>query len=312
MSPLKRKLTFLIVTAAVAACAAGAYAATQTSSTSPRKAFFNDVAHRLHVTPAQLKKAMAGAFADRLSALVASGRLTKAQASAIEQRMKSSGRFAGPGPFGIAGFGPGFGRGFAPGMRRGLGRGMRPGFGPGSFAYPPNVKPGAKLPPNGKLPPGAKPGAVLPPGVTAPAPRAGAMPLPLFGGPAFGFLLPGGMKATVSYLKIRPAELLAELRAGKSLAEIAKVRGKSVSGLESAIESPFKTRLSRQVAAKHLTKAQASKLMSAIDARVAGGMNLKVQRLPARFRARVLPGLRRFGPVPHGAAKKHLGALFPG
>jgi hypothetical protein len=304
LSPLKRKLTFLIVIAAVAACAAGAYAATQTSSTSPRQAFFNDVAHRLHVTPAQLKKAMAGAFADRLSALVASGRLTKAQASAIEQRMKSSGRFAGPGPFGIARFGPGFGHGF--------GRGMRPGFGPGWSAHPPNVKPGAKLPPNGKLPPGAKRRGILPPGFTTPVPRASTVPLPLFGGPAFGLLVPGGMKATVSYLKIRPAELMAELRAGKSLAEIAKAHGKSVSGLESAIESQFKSRLSRQVAAKHLTKAQASKLMSAIDARVAGVMNLKVQRLPARFGAHGLRGLHRVRPVPHGAAKKNLGALFSG
>lgn len=306
MSSLKRKLTFFIVIAAVAACAAGAYAATQSSSTSPRQAFLNDVAHRLHVTPAQLKKAMEGAFADRLSALVASGRLTKAQASAIAQRMKSSSRFPGLGlglgKFGIAGFG----------------RGMHRGFGPGWFAYPPNSSyppnfvypPGAKLRPNGKLPPGAKPGAVLPPGLAVPVPKAHAVPFPLLGGPAFGLLVPGGMKATVKYLGIRPAELLAAIRAGKSLAEIAKAHGKSASGLEAAIESKFKTRLGRQVAAGHLTKAQASKLLSAVDARVAGVMNLRVQRLPARFRTDRLPELRRFRHVPRGAAKKSRGALF--
>jgi hypothetical protein len=294
--PLKRKLTFLIVIAAVAACAAGAYAATQSSGASPRQAFFNDVAHRLHVTPAQLKKAMEGAFADRLSAMVASGRLTKAQASAIEQRMKSSGRYPGLGAFGPGGFGRGM-------------RGFGPGVGPGWFAYRPGAKPG-ELPPNVKLPPGAKPKAKLPPGLMAPVPQASAVPFPVFFGPALRLLVPGGKKAVVRYLGIRPAELMAELRAGKSLAEIAKAHGKSASGLESAIESAFKTRLSRQVGAKHLTMAQAGKLLTAIDARVAGVMNLKLQRLPARFRTYRLPGLRRFRAVPPGLAKKHPGALF--
>jgi hypothetical protein len=292
LSPLKRKLTFLVVIAAVAACAAGAYAATQSTGTSPRQAFFNDVARRLHVTPGQLKKAMEGAFADRLAAMVASGRLTKAQASAIEQRVKSSGRYPGLGQFGPGAYG----------------RGMRRGFGFGWLAY----KPGAKLPPNVKLPPGAKPKGAVPPGFMSPAPRAQAVPFPPFlGGPAFGLLVPGGMQAVVSYLGIHPAQLMAELRTGKSLAEIARAHGKSVSGLESAIDSAFKIRLSRHIKASQLTKAQAAKLLSAVDARVAGVVNLKEHWLaPRPFRAHRLPGLGGSRPVPHRAAKQDLGALF--
>lgn len=305
MSPLKRKLTFLIVIAAVSACAAGAYAATQSSGASARQAFLNDVAHRLHVTPAQLKKAMAGAFADRLTALVASGRLTKAQANAIRQRLKSSGRVAGFGIFGAGRFGHAF----------------RAGPKAGWYAYPPGVKPGGKpgawvpggkLPPGAKLPPGTKlpPDAKVPPGMLAPGPGPRAVPFPIFAGPAFGLLVPGGMKAVVNYLGIRPGQLLAQLRAGKSLAEIAKAHGKSVSGLESTITSAFKTRVNHLLAAKHVTKAQASKILSGFDAQIAGIINLRVRPFPARFRRFHLPGGGRFRLVPHGAAKHHLSALF--
>jgi hypothetical protein len=267
VSPLKRKLTFLIVVAAVAASAAGAFAATQASSSSPRQAFLKDVAHRLHVTPAQLKQAVAGAVADRLSALVAAGRLTKAQASAIEKRMKASGRLAGLGL-----------------LRRGGGRQVGPGFGPGWYGYPPGLAvPGAQLPPGAKLPHGAKlpPGLKLPPGAKFP-PRAVPFPAFSFG---FGFLVPGGRKAAVSYLGLRPGQLMAQLRSGKSLAEIARARGKSVTGLKSAIESGLRARLTRQVAAKHLTKAQAGKIQAALDARIAAVMNIKMGRVAGRFRA---------------------------
>ena len=58
--------------------------------------FWNDVAHRLGVTPTRLQTAMQQAMADRLEALVKQGALTRAQADAIEKRMRE-GPFMGPG-----------------------------------------------------------------------------------------------------------------------------------------------------------------------------------------------------------------------
>jgi AraC-like DNA-binding protein len=82
----KNRFAIGAVALAAAAFAGGAYAATQ-SGTSSRQAFLNDVAKRLNVSPAQLKAAMAAAFTDRIQAEVKDGRLTQAQASAIEQRI---------------------------------------------------------------------------------------------------------------------------------------------------------------------------------------------------------------------------------
>lgn len=61
--------------------------------------FWNDVAHRLGVTPTRLQTAMQQAMADRLDALVKQGALTRAQADAIEKRMQQhpGGPLMGPG-----------------------------------------------------------------------------------------------------------------------------------------------------------------------------------------------------------------------
>jgi hypothetical protein len=90
---------------------AGALAATQLSSSNPRQAYFDDVANRLHVTPAQLSDAMKQATLDRVNAALAAGKITQAQADAIKSRIAQSGALF---------IGPGFGGRF--GM-------VRPGFG---------------------------------------------------------------------------------------------------------------------------------------------------------------------------------------
>jgi hypothetical protein len=74
---------------AAGAFAGGAYAAT--SGTSPKHAFLNDVAKRLHVTPQQLKDAFQGALQDQLNAAVKAGKLTQAQANAIEKGIRDGG-----------------------------------------------------------------------------------------------------------------------------------------------------------------------------------------------------------------------------
>jgi hypothetical protein len=100
---LKGRLVIGLAALAVVAFAGGAYAATQSSGPTTRQAFLNDVAKRLHVTPQQLTAALNGAATDQLQAEVKAGRLTQAQANALEQRLKKNG--AAPAvPFGF--FGP--------------------------------------------------------------------------------------------------------------------------------------------------------------------------------------------------------------
>jgi len=100
---------------AAAAFAGGAYAASQEPSMSGRQAFLNDVAKRLKVTPAQLSSALNGAFKDQLDAAVKAGKLTQAQANAIEQ---SAQRAGAPPAFGLLPGGP---RGFGPVAKAGEG-----------------------------------------------------------------------------------------------------------------------------------------------------------------------------------------------
>lgn len=100
--PRRRKLLIVGAVLSAGAFAGGAYAAT-TSNTSPRQAFLNDVAGRLHVTPQQLSSAIKGATEDQLQAAVRAGKLTQAQANAIEKRIREGA--VGPGPVGPL-FGP--------------------------------------------------------------------------------------------------------------------------------------------------------------------------------------------------------------
>lgn len=76
----------------------------------------------------------------------------------------------------------------------------------------------------------------------------------------FGFRLgfgPGrSLDAAAHYLGLTDKQLRTQLRSGKSLAQIAKSRGKSLSGLESVIRSAVTARLDRMVQNKLITAAQ--------------------------------------------------------
>src|SRR2546423_14383973 len=82
---LKRKAAGAAAGLALVAGAAGAAYAVSGGSSDNRQAFLNDVAGRLHVTPQQLKDAVAGAFDDRLAAHGKGGRPTQAQAHGIKR-----------------------------------------------------------------------------------------------------------------------------------------------------------------------------------------------------------------------------------
>ena len=119
---LKRRIVIAAVVLGVVGLG-GTALATSSSGGNP---FLNDVAGRLGIAPAKLQAAINGAISDRLNQLVKQGKLTRAQAKAIEQRMQQHGGvrpFAGPfgGPFGGGAFhhhfrgGPRPGFGFGPG-----------------------------------------------------------------------------------------------------------------------------------------------------------------------------------------------------
>jgi hypothetical protein len=163
-STLKRRLAIGAAGLAVLGGAGGTYAATQGGpGDDERKAFVNDAAKRLDVSPGKLQSALRGAFQDRLDAAVKSGRLTRAEADEIKRH---AGRNGGPpGPLGVRHRGP----------------------------------------------------------------------------------VPPGIEAATKYLEISPARLHARLRAGKSLADIARERGKSVEGLKDALRKAFDARVDNLV-----------------------------------------------------------------
>ena len=234
----KRKLVIGLAALAVAASAGGAYAATQSSAPDSRQAFLNDVAKRLNVTPQQLSSALNGAFLDQLQAAVKDGRLTQAQANALEQRLKATQGAAPAVPFGP--FGPHLAH---PGLP---GRGF--GFGPVGGA--------------------------------------------------------GGLQGAASYLGISDMQLFRELSSGKSLAQIATSRGKTVAGLESAMTAATKARLDKLVAAKVITSAQETQILK----RFSAGLSARVNQKGVPFKR---PGFRLRNGVPTPPVPPVPGAAAP-
>jgi hypothetical protein len=91
------------------------------------------------------------------------------------------------------------------------------------------------------------------------------------GGPWHGpFLLPPGgpLDAAATYLGVSVTDLFTELRSGKTLAQIATSKGRSVSGLEAAMVKAQTTQLDKAVSQGHLTKSQASAIETGLKQRV--------------------------------------------
>ena len=75
---------------------------------------------------------------------------------------------------------------------------------------------------------------------------------------------PGGA-AVAAYLGLTAAELRTQLESGKSLADVAKAQGKSVSGLEDVIVAEAKSHLDEAVAAGRLTAAQEASMLAELE-----------------------------------------------
>jgi hypothetical protein len=104
-----------------------------------------------------------------------------------------------------------------------------------------------------------------------PALKPFAVPAP---GPGFGRSL-GALPAAASYLGLTDAQLFGQLSSGKSLAQIATAKGKSVSGLEQAMTTAEKKNLDRLVTAKVFTQAQENKILKRWSANLSQRVNSK-------------------------------------
>ena len=98
--------------------------------------------------------------------------------------------------------------------------------------------------------------------------------LPLFFGPRGGphehF---GELDAAATYLGLTEAQLETQLESGKSLAQVAKDRGKSVDGLIQALVDQATKRLHAAVAAGRLTKAQERQILVGLKQRITDFVN---------------------------------------
>lgn len=80
-----------------------------------------------------------------------------------------------------------------------------------------------------------------------------------------------------TYLGMTRADLVAALKSGHSLAQIAQSQGKSVDGLVAAIVAPAKARLAKAVGNGRLTQQRADEIVAKLTDRV----EQLVQRVPA-------------------------------
>jgi hypothetical protein len=108
----------------------------------------------------------------------------------------------------------------------------------------------------------------------------------------------GGLAAAARYLGLAPMELFGELASGKSLAQIASARGKSVSGLEDTIIASERSMLGKLVASRIITNAREQRLLVRLSKKLDALVNRRGFRMG--FVPRALP--RRFAPLPPGKA----------
>jgi polyhydroxyalkanoate synthesis regulator phasin len=202
---MSRARLFTVGAVALIVVAVTGAAVAATNALSPKeesKAILDDAAKQLGVKPSELDAALKQALKNRVDAAVKAGRLTKARADRIKERID-----AGDVPFLVPG------RGF--------------GFGPGHGRF-------------GHHGPG---GHVL------------------------------GLDAAASYLGLTEAKLREALESGKTLAQMAKDRGKSVDGLVDAMLAEKAKRLDEAVAAGRITKAERTEFLAGLKERTTNLVN---------------------------------------
>ena len=93
------------------------------------------------------------------------------------------------------------------------------------------------------------------------------------------------LDAAATYLGLTEAELRTQLEAGKSLADVAKAQGKSVSGLVDALLAAARTKIADAVKNGRLTQADADDLLNGLKDRITAVVNGQHQQRDGfRFR----------------------------
>lgn len=109
----------------------------------------------------------------------------------------------------------------------------------------------------------------------------------------------GHLDAAASYLGVTEAELRTQLAGGKTLAEVAKAKGKSVDGLVSALVADEKKELDAAVKAGRITQAQADAFLANAKERFTDAVNgTRPEGMHGRFGGGP-PGALRLGPHRH-------------
>ena len=93
---------------------------------------------------------------------------------------------------------------------------------------------------------------------------------------------PPGPVAIASYLDLTPAQLRQQLRAGKTLAEIAVAQDKTVAGLEDAIYKDVQAHLDQAVANGRLTSSQEQAMLAQLKAHLDDLVNHRGPRAGVR------------------------------
>ena len=112
--------------------------------------------------------------------------------------------------------------------------------------------------------------------------ESGEFPL-FFGGHPGGFDHHGhfgGLDAAATYLGVTAAELRTQLEAGKTLAQVAQDKGKSVDGLIQAMVDEAKTQLDAAVSAGRLTQTQEDSILADLKQHITDLVNGKAPNRP--------------------------------
>jgi AraC-like DNA-binding protein len=133
--------------------------------------------------------------------------------------------------------------------------------------------------------------------------RIDANEVPFFGpgrgfgpGPGFHrehhFPFHAKLEAAAKYLGMSQSELRKALDGGKSLAQVARDRDKSVDGLVGALVAQAEADLDEAVKAGRLTEAEKKEMLAGLEKRITDLVNGRFPLLPG-------PGFRRLEPGPH-------------
>jgi ribosomal protein S20 len=126
----------------------------------------------------------------------------------------------------------------------------------------------------------------------------------------FGAGVHATLGAAATYLGIPEAQLRTQLESGKTLAQIAKAQGKSVSGLKTAMLDSVRSQLDKAVSQGRITKAQETEILAKVSTGLDDVIQNGVKQLE-RLRPDGLgvgPGGPRLGPGFFGLGPAILGA----